>query len=47
MDLLDTCHTSYYESSEFAGIYDEGSTIKKLFNVFSFRPIYINIYPKT
>lgn len=45
MDLLDTCHSSYYESSEFAGIFDEGNTIKKLFNVFSYRPIHIHIYP--
>lgn len=46
MDLLDECHNSYYESPDFTGVYDEGTTLKKLFNVFSFRPIYINIFPK-
>jgi hypothetical protein len=42
---IDNCKSNVFDAADFAYVKDEGSILRKLFGVFSFRPTFVNTSP--
>ena len=45
MLAVDNCKSNVFDAADFAYVKDEGSILRKLFGVFSFRPTFVNTSP--